>query len=262
MSLLSASTRAGETAPPARRATPRRPRRRFGRRVARATGRTVLLLAALGAVAAAGFVFVVPSAADADARVARLAAHRAAPVSTAAIPPRIAAALTATEDARFTSNAGIDPAGVARWARGVATGSSGDTGGATIEQQLAKMLYTDGHRQPVDQLEQVALAVKLNADYSKPELLRMYLDTAYFGHGYYGITAAAHGYFHRSPARLDWQQAALVAGLVQAPTAYDPLRHRSLARARRAHVLTRLAATGHITASQAAHLNRSPLGLR
>jgi penicillin-binding protein 1A len=194
--------------------------------------------------------------------VAQIAASRGVIESTTPTPPKIAAALIATEDAQFSTNSGIDPAGVLRWAGGIATGGSEDTGGATIEQQLAKMVYTNGNRQPIDQLEQVGLALKLNADFSKSQILRMYLDTAYFGHGYYGLSAASVGYFGRAPASLDWQQAALLAGLVQAPTAYDPTLHPDLARSRRSHVLARLASTGHLPASEASRLAATPLGLR
>lgn len=90
----------------------------------------------------------------------------------------------------------------------------------------------------------------------------MYLDTAYFGHGYYGLTAAARGYLGTRPERLNWQQAALLAGLVQAPTAYDPYRRPELALSRRAHVLNRLAATGALTSTAASTLARTPLGPR
>jgi membrane peptidoglycan carboxypeptidase len=237
----------------------RRPRGR-GRAV-RAIVRLFIVLAVVAALLGAGLEFVVPSAADADTRTAELAASRAVARSTAPPPEKVADALIATEDARFRTNSGIDAAGVLRWAKGTLTGAE-DAGGATIEQQLAKMLYTDGHRAPVDQLEQAGLALKLNADFSKTEILRMYLDTAYFGHGYYGLSAASLGYFGKPPTDLDWQQAALLAGLVQAPSAYDPTAHPALALSRRAHVLARLAATGSLTAGQASALAATPLGLR
>jgi penicillin-binding protein 1A len=213
-------------------------------------------------VIAAGLKLVVPSAADAETRVTRLSAGRGVSRSAAPTPPKVADALIATEDAQFLTNSGIDPAGVLRWGWGAVTGSSADAGGATIEQQLAKMLYTGGQSRPIDQLEQVGLALKLNADFSKAQILSMYLDTAYFGHGYYGLSAASEGYFGMSPARLDWQQAALLAGLVQAPSAYDPTMHPALALSRRAHVLSRLAATGDLTAADASRLAATPLGLR
>lgn len=225
----------------------------------RALGRLVLCFAIIAGMVAGAMKFVVPSAADAETRAAQLASSRGVTASTAPIPPKVADALIATEDAGFRTNDGIDPVGVLRWARGVVTGT--DAGGATIEQQLAKMLYTGAHRGPMDVLEQAGLALKLDADFSKTQILRMYLETAYFGHGYYGLSAASQGYFGTSPARLDWQQAALLAGLVQAPTAYDPRVHPALALSRRAHVLARLAATGHLTAAQASKLAAMPLGL-
>ncbi|MCU1473287.1 biosynthetic peptidoglycan transglycosylase [Amnibacterium sp.] len=240
----------------------RRRRARRRRRGTRAIAGLVLCVVVIAALAWAGLELVVPSAADAEARTAQLAASRGVVQFSDPTPPKVADALIATEDAQFRTNIGIDPAGVLRWARGTVTGASGDTGGATIEQQLAKMLYTGGRRQPVDQLEQVGLALKLDTDFSKAQILRMYLDTAYFGHGYYGLAAASEGYFGTSPEHLDWQQAALLAGLVQAPSAYDPTAHPALALSRRAHVLSRLAATGSLTPEQASRLAATPLGLR
>jgi len=82
---------------------------------------------------------------------------------------------------------------------------------------------------------------------------------AYFGHGYYGLEAASCGFFGRRPDRLSWPQAAVLAGLVQAPTAYDPLSHPLLARSRETHVIARLVATDVLTARQAAAALAVPL---
>jgi penicillin-binding protein 1A len=223
----------------------------------------VLGLAAVVVLAAVGGVLlaVTPGVGDAEARVRAQAVAHAVSDTDAPTPAKVAAALVATEDVRFWHNPGIDPVGVLRalvfWARG----RGGDGGGATIEQQLAKMLYTDGQRTRRDQLEQVALAVKLAHAYPKSEILRMYLSTAYFGHGYYGLDAAARGYFKKSPAQLDWPQAALLVGLVQAPSAYDPLHHPDLARQRRAEVLGRLEAVGDLTPRQVKAFGAAPLGV-
>jgi membrane peptidoglycan carboxypeptidase len=138
----------------------------------------------------------------------------------------------------------------------------GDPGGATLDQQLAKVLYTPTGSGLPAKLEQVELALKLDAKYSKAQILEMYLNAVYFGHGYYGLPAASRGYFGRSPAALNWPQASLLAGLVQAPSAYDPLRHLDLARARQAHVLDRLTHTNVLTPTQAASAERAPLDLR
>jgi penicillin-binding protein 1A len=247
--------------------TLRRARRRAGgaapvRRLPRAViGLVAGALAAvlLLVVATAALLVVTPSVADAQDRVQRLAASRGERTGTA-VPAKVEAALLATEDSRYESTPGVDPLGVGRWLIGTVEGRA-DAGGATIEQQLAKLLYTDGHQQPVDQAEQVGLALKLDRAYTKERILRMYLTTAYFGHGYYGVEDAARGYFGTTPGRLDWAQAALLAGLVQAPSAYDPVVHPALATSRRGHVLDRLVSTHAITAAQAAAIDRSGLGL-
>jgi membrane peptidoglycan carboxypeptidase len=176
------------------------------------------------------------------------------------VPPKFAAALTATEDHRFYSEPGVDPFAVARAIKGVFTGSS-DQGGATLYQQLAKMLYTPGQSGITVEVKQVILGIKLNFAYSKAQILQMYADVAYFGHGYYGLAAASCGYFGKQPIELSWAQAAMLAGLVQAPSAYNPIAYYARGRARQSHVLDRLAATGHLTQAQAAQAYRQPLHL-
>jgi membrane peptidoglycan carboxypeptidase len=164
---------------------------------------------------------------------------------------KFSAALIATEDHRFGSEPGVDPYAIVRvfWA-GI-TGSKGDQGGATLYQQLAKLLYTPGRTGSKVELKQVALAVKLRYGYSSEQILRMYAGIAYFGHGYYGLSQASCGYFGRMPDKLSWPQAGLLAGLVQAPSDYDPLLNPGLARSREEHVFSRLVATGTITKEQA-----------
>jgi membrane carboxypeptidase/penicillin-binding protein PbpC len=87
------------------------------------------------------------------------------------------------------------------------------------------MLYTPGGSGPGAQAEQVILGIKLDLSYSKPQILRLYADVAYFGHGYFGLARASCGYFGVTPAGLTWSQAALLAGLVQAPSADNPVAH-------------------------------------
>ncbi|MCM3884284.1 biosynthetic peptidoglycan transglycosylase [Frankia sp. R82] len=238
--------------------------RRAGRRWVRVVRR--LLVAALACVLTALLGFgvllgVTPSVADAQNRVAAQAAEHRATALSGALPSRVVAALIATEDSRFYSHQGIDPRGAIRGLSEPLPGGR-DRGGASLDQQLVKLLYTGGRRNTVDQIEQIALAVKLDAHYSKDEILRMYLDTVYFGHGYYGIVTAAAGYFDRTPDTLTWAQASLLAGLVQAPSAYDPYEHLTAARTRQRHVLDRLVATGRLTTTQATQIAADPLNLR
>jgi len=216
-----------------------------------------LALVILAAVSLGVLVLASPSAANAPRLVdAILTAHHA-PSDDGHIPGRLATALLATEDSRFYHDPALDPLGVARAVLGTVTGNGND-GGATIEQQLAKMLYAPGTTLKAE-LEQVGVAFRLDAGYSKARILAMYLDAAYFGDGAYGCTAAAQHYFGLPPARLSWAQASLLAGLVQAPSEYDPHGHLALARKRQRHVLDRLVATGALTSAQAARTYREPL---
>jgi membrane peptidoglycan carboxypeptidase len=168
------------------------------------------------------------------------------------VPHKFSAALIATEDHRFVSEPGIDPYAIARVLWAGLIGRKGDQGGATLYQQLAKLLYTSGQTTGFKvELKQVALAVKLKFSYSDEQILRMYAGVAYFGHGYYGLAQASCGYYGRVPDKLSWPQAALLAGLVQAPSVYDPLLNPTLARSREEHVFSRLVATGTLTQQQA-----------
>jgi penicillin-binding protein 1A len=175
------------------------------------------------------------------------------------VPPRLAAALIATEDSRFLSTPGVDPLGMIREPLGAVTGR--DEGGATLEQQLAKNLYEQGNDGLLAKGAEVVLALKLDRAWTKQQILRMYVDDGYYGNGFYGLTEAARGYFGVPPAALTWAQASLLAGLFQAPSAYDPVRHPAAARARQAHVLDRLVATGSLTRAQADAVARQSWGL-
>jgi membrane peptidoglycan carboxypeptidase len=244
----------GQPADPGQRGRP--PRRRIPRRFLIVCG----ALITTGILAFAGLLLVTPSVGNAEAlaRAQDLAHHAAFPGPP--VPPRFAAAIEATEDHRFGYEPGIDPFAIARvsasWLTG---GGTGDQGGATIYQQLAKLLYTPGRSGAGVELEQVSLAVKLFMTYSSQQILQMYSEVAYFGNGDYGLAAASCGYFGIPPRAMSWPQAALLAGLVQGPSADDPLHHPVRARQREVHVIGRLAATGEITRQQASAALAQPL---
>ncbi len=193
---------------------------------------------------------VTPSVANARQRASAFdRAHHAA-YPGVVVPYRFATSLQATEDHRFNSEPGVDPVAIGRVAVGYLSGRA-DEGGATLYQQLAKMLYTPAQTGFVAETEQVALAVKLKFSYSGPEILRLYSDVAYFGHGFYGLSAASCGYFGVLPDKMSWPQAALLAGLVQGPTVDDPLTYPAHGLTREQHVVGRLAAVGALTQVQA-----------
>jgi membrane peptidoglycan carboxypeptidase len=215
------------------------------RRLGRGLAAAVL---AFGVLLGAGWA-VTPSVDDAQQLVsAELAANGGTPLQ-GDVPDKLALALIATEDTRFEHHLGVDPIGAARAAWGALTGT--DEGGSTLDQQLAKNLYADGGQSFPDRAQSVVLALKLDATWSKDDLLRMYLDDGYYGQGFYGLTAATEGYFGVEPADLTWAQATLLAGLFQAPTDYDPFAHPDLAAQRQAHVLDRLVAVGTLTQDDA-----------
>jgi penicillin-binding protein 1A len=220
----------------------------------------VLAVALAGALAFAGLMLATPSVSTAPLLAQTFDRAHGAAYPGPAVPERFAAALVATEDHRFYSEPGFDPIAVGRVIAGRLTGQP-DQGGATLYQQLAKMLYTPGRSGAGVEAEQVILGIKLDLSYSKPQILRLYAEVAYFGHGYYGLAQASCGYFGVVPAGLTWPQAALLAGLVQAPSADNPVAHFTVARAREAHVLGRLVATGTLTQAQAARAYRAPLHL-
>jgi membrane peptidoglycan carboxypeptidase len=135
-----------------------------------------------------------------------------------------------------------------------------DPGGSTIPQQLAKQLYAHGSGLS-ETLREIGLGIVLSLHYSKAQILDMYLNAIYYRHGYWGDVAAARGYFGRDPNGLDWAQASLLAGLPQAPSAYDPLEHLRLARLRQHHVLDRLVVNHYLNRAQANAAYAEPLGL-
>ena len=186
-------------------------RRRRGRRLLRGVLALLVLLAVL---LGAGWVLT-PSVDDAPQRVAAFLAQHDSPALAGAVPSRLADALIATEDSRFRSNPGVDPVSLLRAPWTLLTGQ--DAGGATLEQQLAKNLYENGDNSGLQKVTELFLALKLDSSFSKDEILRLYLDDGYYGHGFYGLTAATKGYFGVAPAKLTEAQASLLAGLFQAP---------------------------------------------
>ena len=243
------------TAPAARAPVGRR------RRLLRVIVKTAAALVIVPVVGVAVLWPLTPSVGDAEARIsARLASHGARDPHAVPRPNKVGVAVIATEDSRFYSHHGLDALGVLRATRTLVSGSRRDFGGATLDQQLAKNLYTSNSL--LAKVEQVELSFKLEAKYSKAQVLEMYLSEVYLGHGFYGLGAAARGYFGVAPSDLSWAQASVLAGVVQAPSAYDPYNHLDLAKSRQRHVLDRLVATHTLTAAQADAAFTSPLHLQ
>jgi penicillin-binding protein 1A len=183
-------------------------------------------------------------------------------VSTAEIPKVVKDAVVAVEDARFWEHSGIDAkaivrAAIANWAHGATV-----QGGSTITQQLAKLMYfPEAQRTLKRKLAEARVAIRLEREHTKDEILTMYLNRAYFGSGAYGIAAAAETFFHTKPARLTIAQAALLAGVIHAPETLNPFNDPKAALARRTYVLQRMHQESLITAADESAASKQPLDL-
>ncbi len=241
--------------PPPPRARPGRGRR-FVKRAAAGLG-TLAGIAAIGA----GVLWVVtPPASEATQLAKAQAARHGIAYPGPDVPANFARPLIATEDHRFYSEPGMDPLAVARVVQ-AKVGDGSDQGGATIEQQLAKMLYTPGQGGFKAEVKQVALAFKLNLAYSKQQILNLYAEVAYYGHGFYGLEQASCGYFGHPAKDLTVVQGAMLAGVVNAPSVDDPIKYPGNARFRLEHVIARMVAVGYLSEAQGRRVLRAPLGL-
>ena len=166
------------------------------------------------------------------------------------ISPWVTKATVAIEDRRFYSHGGVDPIGIARAAWADVTTGKTVQGGSTITQQLVRNLYISRERTFTRKLREACLAIKLADKWPKRKILTAYLNQVYYGAQAYGIEAASQTYFSRRASQLTLQQAALLAGLPQAPSQYDPFANPSAARARRKEVLQAMLRNGAITRRQ------------
>jgi penicillin-binding protein 1A len=178
------------------------------------------------------------------------------------MPPYLPQAVIATEDRRFYNHLGVDPIGLVRASlRNMAAGSVVQ-GGSTITQQLAKNLFLKPERTFARKLEEAMYAIWLERRFTKDEILELYLNRVYFGGGTYGVEAASRRYFGRSSRSVTLTQAALLAGLLKAPSRYAPTRSEELASARVDVVLDNMVDAGFITGAAASEAAAQPLRLR
>src|SRR5581483_5587794 len=166
------------------------------------------------------------------------------PVTLAQMTPFLPKATVAIEDKRFYQHGGVDYLGIARAAWKDVTAGRAVQGGSTITQQLVRNLYTGQQKTLSRKLREACLAIKLADRWSKHQILDTYLNTVYYGNHAYGVEAAAQTYFSKHARQLTLAQAALLAGLPQAPSIYDPFHNPRAALERRAEVLRAMLDTG------------------
>ena len=195
-------------------------------------------------------------------------------VSYEELSPYLVAAAVATEDARFYEHSGIDMKSLARvLVKTILMQDSSQGGGSTITQQLAKTLYP---RRQVDsripgwsavvmvqtKLKEWITAVKLERDYTKNEIMDMYLNSIFFGSGAYGVKAASETFFSKEPADLTMEEAALLVGMVNKPTRYNPVLNPDYSLQRRNFVLGQMERNGYLTEAERDSLCNIPIQLQ
>jgi penicillin-binding protein 1A len=163
------------------------------------------------------------------------------------IPKIVIQAFVAAEDARFFQHKGFDMQSMSRaFFKNLEAGKIVQ-GGSTITQQVAKSLYLSPERRYMRKLKEALLAYKIDRYLTKEEIITLYLNHIYLGHGTYGVEAAAQGYFGKSARNLTLPEAAMLAGLPKAPSSYSPYLHPERAYQRQAYVLNRMLEDGYIT---------------
>ena len=168
------------------------------------------------------------------------------------LPEALTQAVLATEDRRFFSHFGLDVIGLARAMKANVEARRIVQGGSTITQQVAKNLFLTPERTIKRKIQELLLALWLEHKFTKDQILTIYLNRVYLGAGTYGVEAAAGKYFGLPAARLSTYQAAMLAGLLKAPSRYNPLAHPARARARTAQVLKNMVAAGYLSPAEAA----------
>jgi penicillin-binding protein 1A len=168
------------------------------------------------------------------------------------IPPEMRAAMISTEDRRFRSHIGVDPIGIGRALASAVVKNRRISATSTITQQLARNIFLTNNRSFVRKLKEAILALALERKFSKNQILELYLNRVYFGGGAYGIDAASRKFFGHSADHLSLGEAAIIAGLVKAPSNYSPTADIEAARTRSAVVLQTMAKNGFITQADAA----------
>jgi len=185
--------------------------------------------------------------------------HGVALIATNEIPPTLAQAIVATEDERFYQHHGVDAIGIGRAALFDAAHRCWCQGASTITQQLVKDIYLHGSDRGLNKVIDAVVAFKVEGQISKQQILADYLSEIPTGPRMYGINEASCTYFGAPPMRLDIADEALLAGLAQAPSAYDPQLHPRAATMRRNEVLRAMLTEGDLTPAEVKTAQLEPI---
>lgn len=160
-------------------------------------------------------------------------------------------AVIAAEDRRYYSHGAVDVVGFSRAMYNNIISMKLKEGGSTITQQLSKNIFLDQRAEIDRKIKELFYSIELEKKYSKDDILELYVNTSYFGAGYYGIGPATKGYYDKTPEKLSLNEAAFLAGVPNAPSVYNPYEHYDLAVQRRNIVLKKMVFNGDITQQEA-----------
>ncbi len=160
-------------------------------------------------------------------------------------------AVVSVEDRRFYDHGAIDFISIARAIYVNVTNFDLREGGSTITQQLAKNIYFIEMDPFPRKLAEIFMAFAIEDNYSKNEILELYVNTSYFGDGYYGIKEACNGYLNKEPSEMDLNECTMMAGIPNAPSVYAPTKNPDLTKSRQGHVLETMVENGYISQEEA-----------
>ena len=199
---------------------------------------------------------------DDNRKIAEFFHERRIVVPLSHMPDMLKNAFISAEDDRFYKHKGINLLSILRaFLKNIEAGSIVQ-GGSTITQQVTKSFFLSPEKSYQRKIREVILAYRIDKTFSKEDILFLYLNQIYLGHGAYGVKAAAENYFDKDVQELTLAECAILAGLPQAPTRYSPFRFPERARKRQVYVLNRMVAEGYITNIQASEALNQPLNIK
>src|SRR5438093_1575967 len=200
---------------------------------------------------------------DVDGKIySRLAGANRLKVSLSEVSPLFIAAVLAREDTRFYQHGGIDWRGILRALAHDILSRSAKEGASSITQQLARNSLPLGGRTMSRKLLEAMVALRIEREFTKQQILELYVNRIYFGNGCYGIETASQAYFGKSASQLNLSEAALLAGLIRSPNRFSPLKNPEAAAAQRNAVLDRLVALKKLSPAQAEEAKRAKISSR
>jgi penicillin-binding protein 1A len=197
--------------------------------------------------------------ADDDTLIGEIKLQKGIYVPLSKMPDSLKNAIIAVEDSRFWQHSGIDYIGISRALFKDVLHLSLREGGSTITQQLAKIVFLSSEKTIIRKVKEAQLALRIEKELSKKEILELYLNRAFFGHGAYGAEMAARTYFGKSVGQINLAESAMLAGLVKAPNSYSPFNDLVKAKERQSVVLLRMVEEGYLKPAQAESIKKQPL---